>query len=144
MDLFIVPGFVIADHELDESFARSSGPGGQHVNKTETKVELRWNPQESGSLNSTSPAFKKRLIAGVSSKRSTDGFIIVTASDHRSQRRNRDEARRKLARLLRLALVVQKPRKATKPTRGSNEKRLKRKKVRSQRKEARRWKGSDS
>ena len=98
----------IDESELEESFIRASGPGGQHVNKTETAVQLRFNVRQSRS-----------------------GVIVITAQNERSQKRNRDEALQRLVELIRQAAVKPVKRRATKPTKASKEKRLESKKRRS-------------
>lgn len=117
----------IADWELSESFTRSSGPGGQNVNKVSTAVELRFEAARSPAL---SPAVKARLRRIAGRKWTADGAIVIRAEETRSQARNREIAAERLAEMVRAALVAPKRRVATKPTLGSKKRRLKAKKVR--------------
>src|SRR4051794_11892335 len=94
-------GLVIPDTELLERFSRSSGPGGQGVNTTDSRVELRWNIAESAALVHEQ---RSRLLERLSS-RVTDGEIVVVASEHRSQLQNRNAARARLAALVGEALA---------------------------------------
>jgi len=117
----------IAEWELTEQFVRASGPGGQNVNKVSTAVELRFEAARSPHL----PEGVKRRLKGLAGRRWTkDGAVVIQVDDTRSQARNREIARDRLAELIRAATVVPKPRRPTKPTRGSVERRLKAKKVR--------------
>ena len=111
----------IEDWELTESFTRSSGPGGQHVNKTSSAVELRFEAARSPNL---APAIKTRLKRLAGRRWTKDGAVVVTAEAHRSQLMNRELAQEKLAELIRAALVVPKRRIKTKPTLGSKRRRL--------------------
>ena len=115
--------------------SRSSGPGGQHVNTSSTRVEVRWNVRRSGALSEEERA---RLCEALASRLDSEGTLRVVASDSRSQLRNREAAERRLAELVRRALVVPKKRKPTKPSRAAKEARLREKKHRSERKERRR------
>jgi ribosome-associated protein len=117
----------IAEWELTEQFVRASGPGGQNVNKVSTAVELRFEAARSPHL----PEGVKRRLKGLAGRRWTkDGAVVIQVDDTRSQARNREIARDRLAELIRAATVVPKPRRPTKPTKGSVERRLKAKKVR--------------
>jgi len=121
MDLEVSPALTIPASELRWRFSRSSGPGGQHVNTSDSRVELSWNIGASAALSdgqrlTLATRLGKRLIAGV---------ITLSASERRSQLRNRQEALSKLADLLAEALAPEAPhRRATKPTRGSDRRRL--------------------
>lgn len=117
----------IEDWELTESFTRSSGPGGQHVNKTSSAVELRFEAARSPNLT---PAIKARLKRIAGRRWTKDGAVVVTAEAHRSQLMNRELAQEKLVELIRKALEVPKGRIKTKPTLGSKRRRLEGKKQR--------------
>ncbi|MEU8814127.1 alternative ribosome rescue aminoacyl-tRNA hydrolase ArfB [Actinoplanes sp. NPDC048796] len=121
--------------ELAWRFSRSSGPGGQGVNTTDSRVELSWDLLASDLL---SPALKQRAAERLGS-RLVDGVLTITASEHRSQLRNREAAQARLA--MRVGEAIAPPprqRRATKPTRGSVERRIGEKKRRSQIKRNRR------
>jgi len=121
--------------ELDVRVSRSSGAGGQHVNKTSSRVEVFWNVLASRALDESQ---RNRLREKLSSRMTTDGSIRVVASDMRSQTRNRELAEERLVDLVRRALIVPKKRRATKPTHASREARLESKKRHSTKKAERR------
>jgi ribosome-associated protein len=126
--------------ELDIRVSRASGAGGQHVNKTSSRVEIFWNVRSSRALSDEQRA---RLIERLASRLTTDGSIRVVASDLRSQSRNRDLAEERLAEMVRRALVVPKKRRPTRPSKASKEARLEDKKRRSHKKRERRNKSFD-
>lgn len=117
----------LPESEMTWRFSRSSGPGGQHVNTTDSRVELIWSLNDTTAL---SPA-QKQLAAARLSNRLVDGTITVVSSQYRSQHRNREAAKVRLEELVSAAIVPPRPRKQTKPTRGSKERRLEAKKRRS-------------
>jgi len=121
--------------ELDVRVSRSSGAGGQHVNKTSSRVEVFWNILASRALDESQ---RNTLREKLSSRMTTDGSIRVVASDMRSQTRNRELAEERLVDLVRRALIVPKKRRATKPTHASREARLESKKRHSTKKAERR------
>ena len=118
--LIITPTFSIADDELDERFVRASGPGGQNVNKVATAVELRF----SVTASALPDEVKARLAALAGKRLNADGIILVDSREHRTQARNRDAARARLAALLRQAFRRPRPRKATRPSNASRKRRL--------------------
>lgn len=119
--LQITDTITLADWELAESFTRSSGPGGQNVNKVETAVELRFEAARSPHL---SPSVKARLKRIAGRRWTLDGAIVLRAEETRSQERNRALARERLVEMIREALVPPKPRIATRPTLGSKRRRV--------------------
>src|ERR1051326_1760279 len=130
----ITGSIAIDEDELSESFVLASGPGGQNVNKVSSAVQLRFDVARSTSLPDDTRA---RLIA-LSGKRLTkDGVLVIVARAHRTQERNRAEARAKLVELIARAAIPPKPRRPTKPTRASKRKRLESKIARGRLKRAR-------
>ena len=116
------------ESEIEESFIRSSGPGGQNVNKVSSAVQLRFDARRSGSLPD---AVAVRLMRLAGSKLTQDGVIVITAQRYRDQARNRVDALERLAELIREAVPPPVPRRATKPTKASKERRLEGKSKRS-------------
>ena len=131
----ITDSIYINESELKESFIRSSGPGGQHVNKVATAVQLRFNAKTSGNI-SKEVYNRLRTIAG--SKLTEDGNLIIVSQVHRSQIQNRQVALDKLISLLQQAAKKPKRRKKTRPSRASVEKRLRNKRLQSEKKKSRR------
>ena len=125
----------IPRNELDVRVSRSSGAGGQHVNKTSSRVEIFWNVETSRALNDEQRAIVRQKLA---SRLTIDGSIRVVASDMRSQNRNRGLAEERLAETIRRALLVPRKRKPTKPSRAAKEARLESKKLQSNKKRERR------
>ncbi len=125
--LQITDAIALQDWELTESFMRASGPGGQNVNKVSSAVELRFEAATSPSL--TGPV-KTRLRRLAGRRWTLEGALVIQCDETRSQARNRDIARERLAELIRKALTPPKRRIATRPTLGSKKRRLKAKKVR--------------
>ena len=126
---------LIPGEELRVRFARSGGPGGQNVNKVETRVELRFSILRSQALGETRRA---RLLKRLESRLTSDGDLIVRSSRTRQRGRNVEDARERMATLLREALSVPRPRRATRPTAASRRRRLEGKRRRGQLKRDRR------
>jgi len=120
-DLVVTPRLTIPAGELEISFARSGGPGGQNVNKVSSKVDLRWNPTTSTALTDDDRAL---LLQKLRSRLTTDGVLIVTSTLTRDQIQNRADARDKLALIVKAALDRPKPRKATKVSKGAKRRRV--------------------
>jgi len=133
-DLIINDRITIPAAELSFTASRSSGPGGQHVNTTDSRIQVRWNLEASTVF--TDPQ-KERLRRALQSRLTESGDLILASEAHRSQRRNREEVVQRLAALIRENLTPPKPRKKTRPTRASKERRLEDKKRRSKVKKGR-------
>jgi ribosome-associated protein len=126
-DLVITPDLTVPGAELELRFARSGGPGGQHVNTSATKVEVRWNVAESAALNE---AQRTRLLTTLASRLDADGLLRIVAEDTRSQLKNRALALGRLQTVVATALKPRRTRRPTRPTAGSREARLAAKKHR--------------
>lgn len=120
-DIVVTPRLTIPAGELEIAFARSGGPGGQNVNKVSSKVDLRWNPATSTALTDEDRAL---LLEKLATRLTNDGTLIVTSTLTRDQIKNRDDAASKLALIVRTALHRDKPRKATKPSKGAKRRRV--------------------
>ena len=121
--------------ELEYRASRAGGAGGQHVNTSSTRIELLWNVARSTALDDGQRA---RVSARLATRIDGDGWLRIVSSARRSQQQNREAADARLAELVRGALVVQKRRRPTKPTRASKEKRIRAKRKRSETKRMRR------
>lgn len=126
--------FSIPDREIEEKFIQSSGPGGQNVNKVATAVQLRFDIDQSSNLPED---VKDRLKENAKNKITKENVLIIEAKSHRTQEQNRKAARRNFAQIIRKALKPVKKRKKTKPPKGANERRLKNKKIRAEKKKLR-------
>jgi ribosome-associated protein len=132
--LEITPAIAIDESELEERFIRSSGPGGQNVNKVSTAVQLRFDAWHSPALDDR---LRQRLRAVAGTRLTADGVLVIEARRHRTQAQNRDDARERLAALLREAARTPRRRRATAPTRTSQERRVDTKKRRARTKQRR-------
>ncbi len=117
------------EHELEEKFVTAGGPGGQNVNKVASAVQIRWNVKKSHAFDDEQKWMIRRALAN---RINDEGELVLFIQTHRSQVRNREEARERLVELLEKALVKPKKRVATKPSRGQKEKRLEGKSKRSE------------
>src|SRR4249920_748656 len=130
----ITASIQLNETELEEVFVRSSGPGGQNVNKVSTAVQLRFPLERTKAL----PEDVRRRLRTLAGRRATaDGWLVIEASRFRSQARNRDDARARLVELIRKAALPPKVRKPTRPSVASKERRLKAKRTRARTKQTR-------
>jgi ribosome-associated protein len=132
--LQITAGIAIDESEIEERFIRSSGPGGQNVNKVATAVQLRFDAWHSPAIDDR---MRHRLRALAGTRLTADGVLVIEARRHRTQAQNRDDARERLVALLREAARTPRRRRATRPTRASQEQRVETKKRRAKTKLAR-------
>ena len=135
MDVRVTRYVTIPGSELEFRYVRSGGPGGQHANKTSTKVELTWDVSTSEALG---PRQRARLLANLGRRVEASGTLRIRSDRHRSQSRNREDAIERLVTLVRDGLVVKKGRIATGPSPGAKRKRLEQKKKRAEVKQSRR------
>lgn len=134
-DLPVAPGTFIPLSEVEVRAISGGGPGGQHVNKSATRVAIVWNLRTSRALRDEQRA---RLLEKLASRLDGDGALRIVAGEYRSQQQNRRAALERLQQVVQRALIVPRTRKATKPTRGSVERRLDEKRRRSETKQERR------
>jgi ribosome-associated protein len=131
----VTPHIAIDEREIEESFVRASGPGGQNVNKLSTAVQLRFDVRHSPSL---APDVAERLERLAGSRLTRDGVLVIIAQRHRTQARNREDALDRLIDLIRRAATPPVKRRPTKPTKASRERRIEGKKRRADVKKSRR------
>lgn len=127
-DIYIKEGITIPEHELEITTSRSGGAGGQHVNKTETRISIRWNIAQTAALNEEQ---KKLVMQNLQSRLTSEGDLIIHNSESRSQAQNKRLGIANLVREIRQALYVPKKRTATRVSKSTKEKRFKEKTLRS-------------
>jgi ribosome-associated protein len=138
--LFVPPNIRIADDELKFTFVRSSGPGGQNVNKVNSKAVLRWNVRASSGV---ADAVRQRFISRFGGRLTESGDLVLASQRFRDQKRNEDDCLEKLRAMLAAVAHPPKRRRKTKPTRASVERRKVQKRETSHKKQRRRWRGEE-
>jgi ribosome-associated protein len=138
--LFVPPNIRIADDELTFTFVRSSGPGGQNVNKVNSKAVLRWNVAASPGVPD---AVRQRFIGRFGGRLTESGDLVLTSQRYRDQGRNEQDCIEKLQAMLAAVAHAPKRRRKTKPTRASVERRKEQKRETSHKKQRRRWRGDE-
>jgi ribosome-associated protein len=138
--LFIPPNIRIDGDELKFTFVRSSGPGGQNVNKVNSKAVLRWNASTSPGLPD---AVRQRFVGRFGGRLTEHGDLVLTSQRYRDQKRNEDDCLEKLKAMLAAVAHPPKRRRKTKPTRASVERRKEQKRETSHKKQQRRWRGEE-
>lgn len=134
-DIRITDDLSVPDTEVDLSFARAGGPGGQHVNTTATKVELRWDVDASEALTEEQ---KQRVREALGNRITKQGVLVLSASERRSQTRNREAVVARFAQLVGQSLATRAPRRPTKKPKAAKERRLQAKRERAEKKALRR------
>ena len=134
-DLIVNSRLTIAESELTVTAARSGGPGGQNVNKVNSKITLRWSPERCAQLD---PGWRRRFVTRFANRINRNGQLVLHSEKYRDQPRNLEDARQKLVGMLLECQAPPKRRIATKPSKGSQRRRLEQKKQQSQKKQNRR------
>jgi ribosome-associated protein len=138
--IVVEPDIRVPDRELQFSFVRSSGPGGQNVNKVNSKAVLRWSVATSGGVPA---AVRERFFARFGSRINDAGELVLTSERYRDQPRNEEDCRQKLREMLAAVARPPKRRRKTRPTRASIERRHDQKRTRSKKKQERQWRAED-
>ena len=133
-DLYVNARLTIPSDEISISTARSSGPGGQNVNKVNSKVTLHWSP---GNCSALRADWRRRFVANHANRINREGYVVISSQQYRDQTRNLADARQRLVSMLLSCQNPPKSRKATRPTLGSKRRRLDQKRQQSQKKQNR-------